>query len=176
MYTDHTTIYHISKYSKMASSSSSSSSMRGDAQVLDSQRFCAISFLKSRPDDTEKRFAIKVSGCFPTEDDAKSHIAKLMANDDSHDIYLMDTGKWHMAPPEDAENRDYSLTNSEKLSMLWNGYQEERQKVQEFEKRRKELLMSGDLDPSDPDGENMDFVLGGDQLKEMDDLSLKLGD
>ena len=87
----------------MASSSSSSSSMRGDAHIMDSQRFCAISFLKSLPDDTEKRFAIKVSGCFPTEDDAKIHIAKLMAL--ANATWLHTAMLWqcpqNRAPPEE---------------------------------------------------------------------------
>ena len=139
---------------EITTSSSTAPQMLPDAVMVPNQRYCAISFLQARPDDPKKRFAIKVSGCFDSADEARAHVKRLMEVDSSYDIYLMDTGRWHMAPPDPNDTntqRDYSIANRSELQELWDGHQDNRERVQAFEKRRQELVRQGKLDPAAPE-------------------------
>ena len=77
---------------------------------LAGQAFVLLSFVA--PDGTRQkadRFAVKVRGCFATQDEAGAYAKKLMKFDPSFDVFVAPVGKWLPAPPDPnaVENTEY---------------------------------------------------------------------
>lgn len=110
------------------------------------QAFALLSFVA--PDGTRQkgdRFAVKVRGCFATQDEAGAYAKKLMKFDPSFDVFVAPVGKWLPAPPDPnaVENQEYQ---EQFLNDLIKGYKESQLEAKAHFAERKRIAMEKGLE------------------------------
>lgn len=117
-----------------------------DVIKVNGQNYALISFVtkegKQRTDGDS--IALKIRGCFESKDAANAHLKRLMANDKSFDIYLVETGKWLCIPPPG--DIDDVVYQEKYLNDMIYQYRSSQQQAKEHFAERKASIIAEGLD------------------------------
>ncbi len=111
------------------------------------QNFALVSFVG--PEFCRQKsgqFAMKVRGCFATEDEAKAYVKRLQRSGDNVvDIFLVSMYNWVPCPPDpmSVQSQEYQ---EQFLQDLMTGYAESQRSAKEIFSDRKEKVMKDGLD------------------------------
>ena len=118
-----------------------------DYLTLPGQNFALVSFVG--PEFCRQKsgqFAMKVRGCFATEEEAKAHVKRLQRSGDNVvDIFLVAMYNWVPCPPDPmaVQSQEYQ---EQFLQDLMSGYAESQRSAKEIFNDRKEKVMKDGLD------------------------------
>jgi len=129
----------MSKYNNLVNKSEITN-QDDDKSVRTSDRFVVFSYASPESSQRCNISAIKVRGCFETEENAKAHAKTLQAYDPNFDVWVMSMWKWCPFPPS-YDNTEMSYEQqSEKLQELMTHINEEKSgRNQEFIDRMENL-------------------------------------
>jgi len=114
-------------------------SLSGDLRTVPGQNYVLLSVVgPDCPQKTEK-YGLKISGCFPTQEDAENHAKKLQSDDGTFDIFVASMYNWLLIPPDrDQITPHYA---DEKLEEIMTKYRENQiQAAKMFEDRKKDMM------------------------------------
>ena len=114
-------------------------SLSGDLRTVPGQNYVLLSVVgPDCPQKTEK-YGLKISGCFPTQEDAEKHAKKLQSDDGTFDIFVASMYNWLLIPPDrDQITPHYA---DEKLEEIMTKYRENQiQAAKMFEDRKKDMM------------------------------------
>lgn len=118
-----------------------------DYLTLPGQNFALVSFVG--PEFCRQKsgqFAMKVRGCFATEEEAKAYVKRLQRSGDNVvDIFLVAMYNWVPCPPDPmaVQSQEYQ---EQFLQDLMSGYAESQRSAKEIFNDRKEKVMKDGLD------------------------------
>jgi len=105
--------------------------------TVKNQNYCLASIIESKDD---RPHIFTVLGCFSTVEEAKEHAKMASEEDNSHNIFLCEVGKWVPVPASEEfiENTEYQ---DRYVQELMTGYmQSQIDAKKHFEERKKEML------------------------------------
>ena len=117
-----------------------------DVFTVPGQLYALVSFVA--PEGTNQRnekYGMKIRGCFPSREDAQSHVKRLQQVDKTMDIYLVDMYKWLLIPPDPNAIED-QVYREEQLNSIIKGHKEAHALAQEHYIERKAAVMRDGLD------------------------------
>lgn len=133
----------------------SSGLLEQDMTVVPGQYYSLISLVGPECPQKNDKFGLKIRGCFPTKDEASAHAKRLQKEDATFDIYLVESGKWLLIPPDRDKINDVHYVE-EKLEEIMVKYRENQREAKiMFEKRKKD--MSEKPEYIEPGDENSKF-------------------
>jgi hypothetical protein len=107
--------------------------------VINSQKFCVISYVLPQEVKNGKTVMLKVRGTFSSPEDANNHIKKLQKIDKYFNLYLVEVGKWGaLLTPEEIKKLEVdTVYNNETLNEFMKDYKAQKDKSDlEFEQRK----------------------------------------
>jgi hypothetical protein len=105
------------------------------------QKFICISFLTDKENRTTLS-GIKVSGAFPTYDEACLHAKKLQTINEYFNVFVGEMGKWlPFDPNPDSEAVKDSEYANEQLNNMMRSYMENQEKAKVYHEQRKNELV-----------------------------------
>lgn len=133
----------------------SSGLLEQDMTVVPGQYYSLISLVGPECPQKNDKFGLKIRGCFPTKEEASAHAKRLQKEDATFDIYLVESGKWLLIPPDRDKINDVHYVE-EKLEEIMVKYRENQREAKiMFEKRKKD--MSEKPEYIEPGDENSKF-------------------
>ena len=122
--------------------------LKPDEKRFSGQNFALISVVS--PDSTQKSktCGVKIKGVFETIEIAKMEATRLMQNDSTFDIFLVEVGKWLPIPPDKQmiESQEYQ---DNFLNEIIQGHIKNNELGNKMFEERKSELMKGNTDPSE---------------------------
>lgn len=116
-----------------------------DTVVPNGQRFALVSFVGPECRQKTEKFGIKIRGCFGTREEASAHVKRLQAIDGRVDIFMLEVGKWALAPPSPSDVNDVEY-QEEYLQNLMKEYLESQEKAKAAFASRTQNVMKEGLD------------------------------
>lgn len=116
-------------------------------QIAMGQRFGVISVTRPLDGPDGKTYiAVKLKGCFGTNEQAQEHASDISKMDNKYDIFVCPLGKWLMLPPdltkiEDQKHQDQMLTN------IMNNHNDKQELERVDFEERKHKLTQGEITP-----------------------------
>ena len=121
--------------------------LKPDEKRFPGQNFALISVVS--PDSTQKSktCGVKIKGVFETIEIAKMEATRLMQNDSTFDIFLVEVGKWLPIPPDKQmiESQEYQ---DNFLNEVIQGHIKNNELGNKMFEERKNELMKGNIDPT----------------------------
>lgn len=108
-------------------------------QRVPGQMFAIISIVESQD---KTKCALKLKGCFNTEEKAKEKIKKIHDEDKRYNLYVVDMYKWLLLPP-DIENIGDQEYQEGMLNDIIKGHAEQTENATKVFEERREQLRSG---------------------------------
>lgn len=121
-----------------------------DYTVVPGQVYALISIVGPDCPQKNEKFGLKIRGVFPTKDEASAHAKRLQKEDATFDIYMVETGKWLLIPPDRDKIDDVHYVE-DKLEEIMTKYRENQTQARSmFEKRKRDMMERDNYaDPSD---------------------------
>tara|TARA_Y100000389_G_C17470948_1_gene530731 strand:- start:8873 stop:9367 length:495 start_codon:yes stop_codon:yes gene_type:complete len=116
-------------------------------QLAMGQRYGVISVTRSLEGPDQKTYvAVKLKGCFGTNEQAQEHANAIAKINNKYDIFVCPLGKWLMLPPDltkidDQQHQDQMLTN------IMNNHNDKQELERIDFDERKHKLMQGTMTP-----------------------------
>jgi hypothetical protein len=129
--------------------------LENDMTMVPGQYYALISIVGPDCPQRNDKFGLKIRGVFPTKDEAASHAKRLQKEDATFDIYLVETGKWLLIPPDRDKIDDVHYVE-EKLEEIMTKYRENQTNAKVmFDKRKRDMVEKPNY--SDPADENSQY-------------------
>ena len=144
-----------------------------DTITIPSQNYALISIVSPQSNQKANITALKIKGVFEHKEDAQKYVSKLMQNDDTYDIFLVDMYKWLAIPP-DLSSIEGQVHQEKELNEIIQGHKEqqllakshfEERKRYEIEKQLEKRLES--LKAGESSSSNTNIELKEDDLKDI---------
>ena len=114
-----------------------------DVVTLPGQNYALVSLVGPALSQRADRLAIKIRGCFATEEEARAHVKKLMDADPLFDVYVVNLYEWLLIPPDNTNIPDAHY-QEEYLEGLLQGYHKNQTEARKlFEQRKLEVMRDG---------------------------------
>tara|TARA_B110000977_G_C10863149_1_gene410576 strand:+ start:195 stop:608 length:414 start_codon:yes stop_codon:yes gene_type:complete len=111
-----------------------------DESIRTSDNYIVFSYVSPSSPQTSNINAIKIRGCFNTEEQAKQHAAKVQKNDPNFDVWVMQMWKWCPFPPSESDcESHYDQPNSKLNDLMSHINNEKAGRNQEFIDRMEAL-------------------------------------
>jgi len=107
--------------------------------VINSQKYCCISFLSPEGVSESNIRGVKVRGCYATYEEACKRAEFLQKVDKDFNIYVGEVGKW--MPWDDQEKVEDNVYREQELNNLMKNYKENQEKMKEIEEQRKRDML-----------------------------------
>ena len=118
-----------------------------DSVTVPGQAFAVISIVSpsSSQKTSDGRLALKIRGCFSTQDEAAAHVRRLMKADNTFDIWVCDMYKWLPLPPDPTSvgTQEYSEPF---LNDMIREYRESQLQAKQHFEERKRMAMEQSID------------------------------
>lgn len=109
-------------------------------QRVPGQMYAVLSIVES---DDKTKCALKIKGCFNSEDQARLHVQKIHKLDNRYNLFVVDMYKWLLLPP-DLQNINDQEYSDNMLNSIIKGHSEQAGKAAEVFNDRTEKLKSGE--------------------------------
>jgi len=114
-------------------------SLERDYTTVPGQLYACLSIIGPDRPQKSDQFAIKIRGCFSTNEEAAKHAKRLQSEDATFDIYVVDMFQWLVIPPraEDIQDTHYAENKLEELMQSYSQNQSQARKL--FEERKRDM-------------------------------------
>jgi hypothetical protein len=119
--------------------------LKVDGITVPGQLYALVSFVGPQCAQKNEQMGMKIRGTFPTMDEARGHAQRLMADDGSVHIYVVDMYKWMLIPPDANQIQD-QVYQEEFLNNMMQEYQKNQTEAKRFFEERKNAVMQEGLD------------------------------